>query len=766
MSRRKAGWIALGAVVAAALAIEAWRRPTPAEPPPAEAPGPSGARAPVAGGEAAGPDGRSEGFQRSPRSDRGATLAGRVVDPQGRPVRRASVRARGPTLRELESGDGGAFELRGLAAGEYLLFASQGLRASDPVGPVPLGPGEELRDLTLVLEAGAALSGAVVDARDGAPIPGASVAAGAAASRCDEQGRYRLTGLPGGSVAVAAAAPGFVPRVSQVELTAGRERQGADIHLERGARVRGVIRAGSEGVAGAQILWARYGFAARLSQVEAFAISGPGGAFEGTVPPGRLEILGRAAGYAEARSDEVELSAGEERQQDLALGPGGAVFGQVRDAAGAGAPGCRMSAFDSVHGRETGSGTSGPGGQYWIVGLPPAVYAVAATCAAGRAEASGVKVSEGEQVPVDLALGKGAVAGRVVDGSGAAVAGASIIVRQEGSAAPGEALARSGPDGAFEVRGLSLSSRFALRAAAQEGTSPEQGGVAPGARDLVLAISSGALAGRVVGDRGEPLPDFTIYAESSELGGGRTRSQRFLSPSGEFRMALAPGVYAVRAGAPGYAPAEVPGVEVKAEGSRTLTLALARGATIRGRALDPAGAPVAFARVATSPSLLWAFGRAAPVPSGAAASADASGGFVLSGVPAGRARLFAYKDGFSQRGPTPIEVPSAGEATADVVLQPTPDAEPKPEFAGVGMTLSARDGAVVVEDVFQGGPAREAGLRPGDLLVQVDGVPTAGASLTEVTGRVRGEVGAPVSLVVRRGGRDFLVTIARAAVKF
>jgi hypothetical protein len=716
--------------------------------------------------EARGAEGIRNAFGGPAAVGRWATLAGRVVDPQGRPVRSASVSARGPASRAVESGPGGAFELEGLPAGGYLLYARQGEWASAPLGPIPLAPGEEVRELVVILEIGAALSGAVVDARDGSPVAGASVSAGAAVARCDERGRYRLAGLPGGTLAVTAAADGFVPRSAHVELTLGRERQGADIHLERGARVRGFIRAGAEGVAGAQIFWARYGFAARLSQVEGFATSGPGGAFEGTVPAGRLEIVGRAAGYAEARSDEMEVLAGEERRQDLSLGSGGAVFGQVRDATGAGVPGCRMSGFDSVHGRETGSGTSGPVGQYWIAGLPQAVYVVVATCAAGRAEVSGIKVSEGEQVSVDLALGTGVIGGRVVDGAGAAVAGAAILVRQDGSAAPGEALSRSGADGDFEVRGLSPSSRFALKAVAQGGTSPEVGGLAPGMRDVALVVGSGVLAGRVVGDRREPVSDFTVYAEPSELGGGRSRSQRFLSPNGGFRMALAPGVYAVRVGAPGYAPAGVPAVEVRAQGSRPLTIALARGATLRGRALDPKGAPVPFARVATVPNLLWAFGRAAPVPSGAAASADASGAFVLSGVPAGPAKLFAYKEGYSQRGPTTVEVASGDEVSADVVLEPNPKSEPDPGFAGVGMTLRSREGAILIEDVFEGGPAREAGLRPGDLLMQVDNVPTAGTPLGEVVGRIRGEVGTPVSLVVRRGGRDFLLNIARAAVRF
>jgi hypothetical protein len=694
-----------------------------------------------------------------------AALAGRVVDSSGRAVPGASVRAQGPLAATAAASREGTFELRSLPPGAYTLFAREGLRSSAPLGPVPLGAGEELRELVLVLETGAALSGAVLDARDGAPIANAVVAAAAASAHTDLRGRYRLTGLPGGSLAVSATAEGYLSRSSQVELSLGRERTGADIHLERGARVHGTVRASGAPVAGARILAARYGFAARLSQITPVAVSDAAGAFAGTAPPGRVELLGQAAGYAEARTEELELAPDEDREANLELGPGGSVFGQVRDAAGAGAAGCRLSAFDSVHGRETGAAASGPGGQYFLASLPQAVYAIAATCSQGRAEASGVKVAEGEQVQVDLTLGTGAIAGRVVDAARSPVPGAAVIVREEGSPAPGEPLASSRSDGTFEVRGLS-GNLFALQAATPEGTSPERGSVAPGTRDLELVIGSGALEGRVVGDRSEPVPDFTVYAESSELGGGRTRSQRFLSPSGDFRMVLSPGRYGLRVGAPGYAPGAVPAVEVKAQGGRSVKVVLARGATIRGRALDPHGAPIASARVATSSNLLWAFGRAAPVPNGAATTTDESGAFALTGVAGGATRLFAQKEGFVQRGHTAVEVPSGGDASADVVLQPNPSAEPAPEFAGVGMVLGARDGAVVVQDVFEGGPAREAGLRPGDLIVQVNAVPTAGVSLEDVTGRIRGLVGTPVSMVVRRDGRDFLLSISRASVKF
>jgi carboxyl-terminal processing protease len=88
------------------------------------------------------------------------------------------------------------------------------------------------------------------------------------------------------------------------------------------------------------------------------------------------------------------------------------------------------------------------------------------------------------------------------------------------------------------------------------------------------------------------------------------------------------------------------------------------------------------------------------------------------------------------------------------------------EFAGVGMTLSQRGGNVIVMDAFEGGPAREAGIRPGDAVISVDGAPTAGASLNDVIYRIRGEVGTTVTLGVRRDGRDFTLSIPRAVVKF
>ena len=78
--------------------------------------------------------------------------------------------------------------------------------------------------------------------------------------------------------------------------------------------------------------------------------------------------------------------------------------------------------------------------------------------------------------------------------------------------------------------------------------------------------------------------------------------------------------------------------------------------------------------------------------------------------------------------------------------------ESKEEFAGIGVELDAKRSSgdvVVVAPVF-GGPAWQAGIRPGDRIVSVEGLETSGRNISEIVSQFRGEVGSKVNLGIRR----------------
>jgi carboxyl-terminal processing protease len=80
----------------------------------------------------------------------------------------------------------------------------------------------------------------------------------------------------------------------------------------------------------------------------------------------------------------------------------------------------------------------------------------------------------------------------------------------------------------------------------------------------------------------------------------------------------------------------------------------------------------------------------------------------------------------------------------------------------VGVRFEARDGALVVVAIRPGGPAERAGLRPGDQLVKVGGIPVGPATpRDELTGLVTGTAGSKVLIAVVRGSEQKDIVIVR-----
>jgi carboxyl-terminal processing protease len=91
------------------------------------------------------------------------------------------------------------------------------------------------------------------------------------------------------------------------------------------------------------------------------------------------------------------------------------------------------------------------------------------------------------------------------------------------------------------------------------------------------------------------------------------------------------------------------------------------------------------------------------------------------------------------------------------------------EFGGVGISLrllGSPSAPTVIGLPEPGSPASQADIRLGDRIEAVDGVATTGLDLSEVTQMVRGPVGDPVTLTVRRAGSEttHAVTVERAVI--
>ena len=90
--------------------------------------------------------------------------------------------------------------------------------------------------------------------------------------------------------------------------------------------------------------------------------------------------------------------------------------------------------------------------------------------------------------------------------------------------------------------------------------------------------------------------------------------------------------------------------------------------------------------------------------------------------------------------------------------------EQRGKYYGVGMTVAPRGGKTIVVAPFAGSPAYHAGLRPGDIIAQVDDTPTDNLSTSGVAELLKGPKGTTVRVLVLREGTpaplEFAITRA------
>lgn len=427
-----------------------------------------------------------------------------------------------------------------------------------------------------------------------------------------------------------------------VEVRAG-ETVELEYEIEAGLDLSGiVIDAAGAPVADASIEVGTHG--ANIHDAEVVARSGSDGRFLVRSAPRRCVVGARAAGFAASAVRLVTGRAGNRADVTLELKePGGVIEGTVVDAQGAPIAGAVVVAGDGAIRVFTGRDPMPPmpalvrtdaEGRFRAVGLAAGTWPVRVRAAELAPWQGTCDVVIGRPAMLAVTLSPGATVRGIVHGaSGATVHGAEVEVGTADDIAYTHAFTAA--DGSFELRGLAagearLAAAHAALGKASLAVRTEAGAVT----ECTLQLSRGVeLRGRVLDENGAPVAGALISCtgEAARSGWSHWMGAR-TEDDGRFAVGNCPeqGTLTVTVGGEGIEEARRTHVD-PAGGELVLRVrrALPASVRIRGRILDPEGAPIANA----STTALRAGANTASGPEIAYTAED--GSFELGPLPPG-----------------------------------------------------------------------------------------------------------------------------------
>jgi len=76
------------------------------------------------------------------------------------------------------------------------------------------------------------------------------------------------------------------------------------------------------------------------------------------------------------------------------------------------------------------------------------------------------------------------------------------------------------------------------------------------------------------------------------------------------------------------------------------------------------------------------------------------------------------------------------------------------EYQGIGAELGLKEGQLMVVAPLDGSPAKAAGVRSGDKILEIDGEGTIGITISQAVAKIRGDAGTTVTLLIVRDAEE------------
>lgn len=514
-------------------------------------------------------------------------LAGRVVDPDGRPVTAYQVVAQSDrssggsgwfqSVRQDVSSETGEFAFENAPAAPLeVRVVAKGYQAGR-VGGVVVEDGGAREGVEVRLSRGATLKGRVVEARGGAPVAGADVSAESAPARTtsDADGAFEFEGVAPGKARVTASSPDFASASETVDV--GETGGSVELKMSPGASVSAVVvTPGGEPVSGAEVALAPAGQTWSNNRLSA----GPDGRVRfAHLAPGRYSLTAGSAG-GRSRPADVTLEADQARDGvRIVMGGGATVVVTV-------------TGLSPDEARQLTVGVSGggyvdakelPDGRFEARDVAPGRATVLArtggwNAANSRNMARPVTVPEEGTVEVEMAFDAGFTLSVHVTRDGEGVEGVMAYARAAASEVAAFGQCTTDATGTCQMTGLRPATYTVAAASMASGsTAPEQKVDLTSDRTAELVLPSGRISGRVVASGTEqPLANVSVSVRSGEASSiVSVSNDATTDDAGRFSLSGLPaGPLKLTATKKGYVVETRP---VTADGPDEIVIALVRG---------------------------------------------------------------------------------------------------------------------------------------------------------------------------------------------